>query len=303
MTTTTRTSAVIETLARGYRLLLLVLSLPVILGEYFHRETGAEYGVGFVEKCVLAAKMLRNNLSISTGSTFVEHLVIATKILRTPRRVEGSVVECGCYKGGSTANLSLVASLCDRELDVFDSFEGMPEPSERDAEHVLVASEEVHSYAAGSWQAGLDEVRGNVHRFGDLSVCRFHEGYFDETMPEFDRPVAAVFLDVGLRDSAETAVEHLWPLLGRGSYLFTHDVKHMEIATLFFDADWWRAHLDREPPGLVGAGNGLGLHPQHNGFASLLGYIVKDPDSLAYEVVEETGAGRNAPNVSLAADD
>jgi O-methyltransferase len=42
------------------------------------------------------------------------------------------VVECGTYAGGSTANLSLVCALVGRELEVFDSFEGLPDPEARD---------------------------------------------------------------------------------------------------------------------------------------------------------------------------
>ncbi len=271
--------------------------MPVVLAEYFRTETGSEYGVGLVDKLVLAAKMARNNVKIQTGSTFLEHLVIATKVLTIPRSEEGSLVECGCYKGGSTANLSLVAGLCNRPLEVFDSFEGMPEPNEVDREHVLVKSEQVHTYDEDAWGAPIEEVQENIARYGDISVCTFHKGYFDQSMPSFEEPCVLVFLDVGLRESAETCLEHLWPLLQSGGYCFTHDVKHMEISALFFDTDWWRRTLDREPPGLVGAGSGLGLHPEHNGFGSLLGYIVKDPQSAVFEMVSDDGEGDSCVEV------
>ncbi|MCO8244176.1 MULTISPECIES: TylF/MycF/NovP-related O-methyltransferase [unclassified Haladaptatus] len=289
--------AAIAAISRLYRFALLVASMPVVLAEFFRPETGAEYGVGFLDKVVLAARMARNNVEIQTGSTFLEHLVIATKVLTIPPDVEGSLVECGCYKGGSTANLSLVAGLCDRPLEVFDSFEGMPEPNENDREHTLIKSEQVHTYDEDSWGAPIEEVQENIARYGDISVCRFHPGYFDRSMPSFEEPCALVFLDVGLRESAETCLEHLWPLLVSGGYCFTHDVKHMEISTLFFDADWWRETLDREPPGLVGAGSGLGLHPEHNGFGSLLGYIVKDPTASMYELVAEDGEDENCVEI------
>lgn len=279
----------LDTVRRLYRLGLLVLSLPVLLSTYFARETGKQYGVGLGDKLLLIARMIRNNRSIDTGSTFVEHLAIATRILSIPRDVEGSIAECGCYKGGSTANLSLVAGLCDRELAVFDSFEGMPDPDEDDAEHLLVASERVHTYEADSWSATLKEAKSNVERYGDPSTCTFYPGYFDETIPTYDDPVALVFLDVGLRSSAETAVEGLWPLLGDNCVLFTHEAKHMEIASLFFESEWWRDRFGVEPPGLIGAGSGLGLHPTPDGFSSLLAYTIKNPDRSAFEVVAETG--------------
>ncbi|WP_129114081.1 TylF/MycF/NovP-related O-methyltransferase [Halegenticoccus tardaugens] len=280
----------VATLAKLYRLALLVLSTPVVLGEYFARETGAAYGVGFTKKCELAGRMLLNNTRIPTGSSFVEHLIIATQILNLPPERDGVVVECGCYMGGSTANLSLAAGACDRKLVVFDSFEGMPEPTDVDRAHVLIGSKEVHTYDEGSWRGSLGTVRRNVTAYGDVSACEFRKGYFEETMADFDEPVALAFLDVGLRRSAETCLEHLWPLLDREGYLFTHDVKHMEIASLFFDAEWWREHLDCDAPGVVGAGSGVGLHPKTNGFGSLLGYTVKEPELRSFTRVEEDGA-------------
>jgi len=286
---TGRSSDAVAAALRCYRLALLVASLPVILGEYLRPENGAQYGVGVTDKLVLAARMLRNNRAIPTGSSFVEHLVMATEALSTPPEVEGAIVECGAYKGGSTANLSLVAGLCDRDLVVFDCFEGMPDPGEADAEHLLVASERVHTYEENSWSASLCEAVDNIERYGDPSAVTIRPGYFEETMPPFDEPVALAFLDVGLRSSAETAVRELWPLLGDDCYLFTHEAKHMEIAALFFETEWWREHLDADPPGLVGAGSGLGLHPGPNGFSSLLAYARKNPDTTAFDTVAETG--------------
>ena len=50
------------------------------------------------------------------------------EILKSPPLpvTEGVVVECGCYLGGSTANLSLICQAVGRELIVYDSFEGLP---------------------------------------------------------------------------------------------------------------------------------------------------------------------------------
>jgi len=275
--------------AKGYRLGLLALSLPIILGEYFHPNTGADYGVDTATKLVVVGRMVRNNLAIQTGSSFVEHLIVATKALTIPVDREGCLVECGAYKGGSTANLSIVADLCGRELVVFDSFEGMPDPDAEDREHVLIASEQIHTYDGSAWDAPLSEVKANIERYGELSACRFAVGYFEETMPAFEEPVALAFLDVGLRSSAETAVAELWPLLAEEGYLFTHEAKHMEIATLFFEAQWWADQLDESPPGLVGAGSGLGLHPGDNGFSSLLAYTIKHPDREAFREVADDG--------------
>lgn len=285
----TEISDVRQAIARTYRLAVAVLSLPIILSEFFDPKTGAEYDIKTTTKMVLAARMVRNNRQIPTGSSFVEHLVMAGKILNTPAEVDGCIVECGCFKGGSTANLSLVAGLCDRKLHVFDSFEGMPEPTTDDESHLVVESERVHSYEENSWDTSIAEVKGNITRYGDPEAVVLHPGYFEETMAGFEEPCVAAFLDVGLRASAETALEHLWPVLRNDSYCFTHEAKHMDMADLFFDREWWRETLDTEAPGLVGAGSGIGLHPGSNGFSSLLAYIVKNPTVDEYATVAQTG--------------
>ncbi len=279
----------LDAVGKAYRLVILALSLPIMLGEYLHPQTGADYGLTVPQKLLLVGRMARNNLVIPTGSSFIEHLIIATEALRVPADRDGVLVECGAYKGGSTANLSLVAAHCGRQLVVFDSFEGMPEPDETDREHLLLASRQIHTYDGDAWDGSLSEVKQNIDRYGALSACEFEVGYFEETMDTFDKPVVLAFLDVGLRSSAETATSALWPLLAEGAVLFTHDAKHMEIATLFFDREWWADQLEAEPPGLVGAGSGLGLHPAASGFSSLLAYTIKSPDTAAFRTVTDDG--------------
>jgi len=269
--------------------LVYILSIPVILSDYFHPQTGSQYGVGFRTKLRLAFTMRRNYRKITTGSRVIEHLVMATQILKVPKSVAGSVVECGSFKGGSAANLSLVCALCDRQLDIFDSFQGLPEPSDADKEHKLVNVHELHTYTKGAWAGALEEVKGNIARYGNVKVCNFHVGYFEETMPEFKRPTVFAFVDVDLTKSLESCLKHLWPLLQDGCYIFTHEAPHFEIASLFFSERWWSSNAGCNPPGLVGAGNGLGLLPGAGGFKSDLAYTVKNPLVLGFSVSPQTG--------------
>ena len=262
---------------RLYRFFLILLNMPFVLSEYFRKSTGEEYGVGFFTKLFLIVKMYRNTKVIPSVSSYLEHFLMATKLLNIPKALEGSIVECGCYKGGSTANLSLVCASCGRQLEVFDSFRGLPQPSIHDRAHAVLDTHEVHTYAKGSWHGSIEEVKGNVSRYGKIEVCNFHVGYFDDTLSIFKSGCAFIFLDVDLRDSLETCLKYLWPLLQDECYLFTHEAPHMEIASLFFDKAWWREHLNSKPPGLVGAGSGIGLVPESGGFKSALGYTVKNP--------------------------
>jgi O-methyltransferase len=269
--------------------LAYAFSVPVILLDYFHPATGTEYGVGFFTKVKLMWTMARNYRRITTGSRVIEHLVMATQILRVPKSIQGCVMECGSFKGGSATNLSLVCALCSRELEIFDSFAGLPEPSAIDKEHMLVGIDEVHTYSKGAWSGTLEEVRQNIARYGRVELCSFHAGYFAETLPSFRKQVVFVFIDVDLRDSLETCLSYLWPLLQDACYVFTHEAQHMEIASLFFSEHWWRSNLRCKPPGLMGAGTGLGLLPARGGFRSDLAYTVKNPDVAAFRINPQKG--------------
>src|SRR5580658_1370194 len=101
---------------------VVAMSIPILLSDYFRKDTGEEYGVGFWTKLKLAVQMARNRTKVVTGSHYLEHLLMATQILRVPKQIEGCVVECGSFKGGSATNLSLVCALCSRKLEVCDSF-------------------------------------------------------------------------------------------------------------------------------------------------------------------------------------
>lgn len=272
-----------------FKRLAFLFSIPVVLSDYFHPQTGREYGVGLAQKLKLALSMARNYRRITTGSYVIEHLVMASQILRVPNSVVGCVVECGSFKGGSATNLSLVCALCNRELHIFDSFQGLPEPSIGDQEHILVALHQVHTYAKGSWKGTLEEVRENITKYGRIEVCHFHVGYFAETLPAIKEPCVLVFADVDLRGSLETCLRYLWPLLQDECYFFTHEAPHAEIASLFFSEAWWNSTLRSRPPGLLGAGTGLGLLPANGGFRSDLGCTVKNTDLVTFVTSPQIG--------------
>jgi hypothetical protein len=63
----------------------------------------------------------------------------------------------------------------------------------------------------------------------------------------------------------------------------------MGIASAFFSENWWSSAADCAPPGLVGAGTGLGLLPAAGGYRSDLGYTVKNPAATDFTVNPQTG--------------
>ena len=148
-------------------------------------------------------------------------------ILLLPASIDGCIVEAGCYKGGSTAKFSLAAQRAGRELVVFDSFQGLPPNAE---DHASTIFGETPDFTEGKHKGTVDEVTANIARFGSIESCSLVEGWFDQTMPSFDRPVAAAYLDVDLAASTKTCLKHLYPLLQVGGYFFPKMVTCRELS-------------------------------------------------------------------------
>ena len=214
-----------------------------------------------------------NTRRIETLSDFREHVELAAALLRVPRSIKGSVVECGCYVGGSTANLSLVCAMTGRKLIVFDSFAGLPEPEEYDRWHHAVHVDHTDVYYKGRFAASQEIVRKNVSKFGDLSVCEFRPGYYKDTMSDVNDRIVMAFLDVDLIDSLKPCLEGLWPNLCAGCRIYTHEARNLAFVSLYFDKNWWQESLGEDAPGLVAAGLGLplGIRMKDN-WSSELGY-------------------------------
>lgn len=271
----------------GYmqKLLWPLPSLPAFREFLMTKEIGASYSIGFRAKLGLLYRFYRNTKHVQTLSDFREHMELAAAVLRVPKSTEGSVVECGCYVGGSTVNLSLVCAMTGRKLIVCDSFQGLPEPKGKyDRWHHAVHVGHTDVYFKGRFAATRETVEKNVTNFGDVSVCEFREGYFDQTMSDFHEPIVMAFLDVDLIDSLKPCLTGLWPNLQPGCRIYTHEARNLTPVALYFDQAWWQEALKEDAPGFVGSGVGLPLGMGSH-WGSELGYAQKpgqaaevDPD-------------------------
>ena len=233
----------------------------------------AVYGLTWRRKAVLAARMFRTTRNVTTGTSYKAHLAMATKLLEIPPEVEGAVVECGCWFGGSTANLSLACEAVGRELIVYDSFEGLPAPEGDD----LYAKEE----ATGMLKAELATVKDNVRRFGAIERCSFRKGWFKDTLSDHTEPVVLAFLDVDWQASLDDCVTHLWPHLTDQGYMFIDEFVLTDYCALFWSERYWKTRFDTTPPGLIGSGSGVGLGGYYFGPFKEWNPS-QDPTSLAY---------------------
>ncbi len=254
----------------------IIITVPIsILFLLKSSKIHPAYKMSFPRKVALGLKMFVNTVRIPSGSSYKLHLAMALKILETAPEIAGDVVECGTWKGASATNLSLVCRMVGRKLKIFDSFQGLPEGKSGDRE--------AKWYRPGDYGGTLEEVKGNIKRYGALECCEFYQGWFHETLPRLSSPVLLAYVDVDLEDSLNTCVKHVWRNLVDCGYLFTDECVSLNYVALFYSEKWWRLNFDRCPPGLIGAGTGLPLGTYYVGpYDELDDHPLQHPGSGGY---------------------
>jgi len=242
-------------------------------------ENGAQSRYDRALRSRLVDSFERIDREVPTLTSATDGLFLAEAVLSL--EAEGDLVECGCFQGGSTAKLSLLAEVVGRRLLVFDSFGGLPQASGGEStDHDLRQTQTPH-WQSGEYAGGLDVVKSNIDRFGALSVCRFHPGWFADTLTgaNLPRPVALAFTDVDIVASVRDCLTALWPRLSEGGVFFSHDVTFFKVLRMFSDTVFWREVLGASPPIVFGAGFGICDDSPH------LGFCVKardlDPDYVS----------------------
>jgi O-methyltransferase len=152
--------------------------------------------------------------------------------------VPGAIVESGVWRGGSMQAAALTLLECDdteRELHLFDTFAGMPAPSEADvrfkdgqrAEEIMRTSDK----DAAIWAvAGLDDVRQGMVETGYPSEkVVYHQGRVEETIPdEAPDRIALLRLDTDWYESTRHELCHLYDRLSPGGVLIIDDYRYWE---------------------------------------------------------------------------
>ena len=242
--------------------------------------------LGIAARLSVGIRVLRVFLRLrqESATTFPEQLLLLSSILSLDPDAPGHVAEFGCYKGASSVVLSIAAKKTGRKLLVFDSFEGLPEPTETVRN---VTTGNVLDYRKGMYSGSLMHVRGNIERLGEIAAVEFVKGFYSDTLPQrpADERYAFIFEDADLVSSVKDVLIHSWPRLNPGGLFFSHEALDLEVCALFFDAEFWQTHHQCPPPGLVGVGAGLPLNrggfpdtrmcPITGNYGSCLAYVFK----------------------------
>lgn len=143
-------------------------------------------------------------------------------------KIEGDIVECGVWNGGSAAVLGKALKDCSLDnlkcLWLFDSFEGLPFPSLRD--------EKVYKkvYYKGLCRGS----RKNVEMiFKKVGVClkriRIVEGWLEETLPNNSvGKISLLHIDTDWYDSVRIALEYFYHKVVEGGFIVIDDYRTLE---------------------------------------------------------------------------
>lgn len=188
-------------------------------------------------------------------------LIVATRYV-VDGRIPGSLVECGVWRGGSmqaVARTLLQRGVTDRDLHLFDTFEGMPPPTERDRRPdgtLAAALLAVRPRNRSIWAvASLDDVRAGMEETGYPEArVHFHPGLVERTIPSQapDR-IAVLRLDTDWYESTRHELEHLYDRVPSGGVVIFDDYGFWEGARQAIDE-----FFDRHPARVLLAPMGSG---------------------------------------------
>lgn len=155
--------------------------------------------------------------------------------------IAGDFVECGVWRGGGAmmmASTLLRSGAADRTIYLYDTFEGMSEPTEadkdlhgNDARHVWKRLRDAQGRSG--WCVGdIEDVERNLGLTGYARErIVLVKGKVEETIPAtVPERIAVLHLDTDWFESTYHEFVHLYPLLSSGGVLILDDYGHWKGA-------------------------------------------------------------------------
>jgi O-methyltransferase len=152
-------------------------------------------------------------------------------------KVEGDFVETGVWRGGCSilAYHVLKQHNQNRNLYLFDSFEGLPKP---DPSKYPVDEGDPH-WMLSELAVSLDQVKQNFKIFGDIGDnVHFIKGWFRDTIPaNVDKieKICVLRLDGDMYESTIDVLNYFYPKLSVGGFCIIDDYIHKGARTAVDD--------------------------------------------------------------------
>lgn len=174
------------------------------------------------------------NFCIPYSMTSIERMYALYKAVEyvVKSKIPGDFVECGVWKGGSAmiiAKTLIMFGDTTRKIYLYDTFEGMPKPDERDIK-IRTGINGVFTWNLkqknGGWcNIPIDEVKQNLSKtkYPKQNIY-FVAGMVEKTIPKnMPESIALLRLDTDWYTSTYHELVHLYPKLSRNGILIIDD--------------------------------------------------------------------------------
>ncbi|RYF29274.1 MAG: hypothetical protein EOO17_01940 [Chloroflexi bacterium] len=151
--------------------------------------------------------------------------------------VTGDVVEFGCYVGTSSVYLAKLIEGSDRQLYLYDSFEGLPEKVAKDQSPVGL------QFRSGELLATKRQLITNLKR-ANVTMPVIKKGWFSDLTPS-DVPanIGFAFLDGDYYHSVMDPLKLIWPNLTPGAVIVVDDYANEALPGAAHAVnEWLRTH-------------------------------------------------------------
>ena len=148
--------------------------------------------------------------------------------------IEGDIVECGVWKGGSMmlcVDMLLNRDIKDKKLWLYDTFEGMSEPTDKDLhagfqEKALFKWKRRQKSTYNTWcYSPIEDVKRNMlsTAYPEENI-NFIKGKVEDTIPgDIPKKISLLHLDTDWYESSYHELIHLYPLLSKNGVMIVDD--------------------------------------------------------------------------------
>ncbi|MFK7758546.1 MAG: TylF/MycF/NovP-related O-methyltransferase [Phycisphaerales bacterium] len=192
------------------------------------------------------------------GTTIGEGLYICGHLNRC-LHLPGDICEFGIAQGATSRLLANEIAATDKSLWLFDSFEGLPEPGDKDEMIDDIFNLGSMKAYTGTMQCSPDEVKANLAAINfDESRVRIKPGWIDETFADGDLPdqVCFAYVDFDFYDPIKITLDYLNKAVPHGGAVIVDDYGFFSSGAAtavdeFLDrtGSRWRKLMPIEPAG------------------------------------------------------
>jgi len=191
-------------------------------------------------------KIVKPNTMVSRGRIYdLDRLVNET----IESNIDGDYVECGVYRGGLSALMldKILSHQLDKKLWIYDTFQGMSEPTEVDIstknENAVEAFNSLKNETTGcaDWcKATIDIVQSTLNLVSKNypNYCKLIQGKVEDTLPVVDNipeKISLMRLDTDWYESTKIELDTFYSLLSIGGIIIIDDYRYWQGQKLAVD--------------------------------------------------------------------